>query len=84
MNPFPSRGLVSSLYRLTPPDAYPSEWERERRLKVAVQRLVYEHGQPTVVRRVQEHPVRVEQEVTRGLILDRAWASRERQRAGTF
>lgn len=83
-DPFPSRGLVSSLYRLAPPDAYPTDWERERRLKVAVQRLVTAHGQPTVVQRVREYPVREEQEGMRGWIVLTAWAAKDRERSGTM
>lgn len=82
---FPSRGLVSSIYRLGPSDdGYMTDWEKERRLKVMVQRLVSQHGQAPVVERVRAGRIGKDQEAMRGWIVLTAQAAAERQRSGSF
>ena len=76
--------LVSSLYRMTASDAYPNKDEAERRLKILIQRLVSQHGQAEVLRRIQEYPVPKDMETMKSWIVLTVWASRDRQRAGTF
>lgn len=76
--------LVSSLYRLIPSEAWPNKDEAERRLKVLVQRLVSTYGQAEVIRRIQDYPVTKEQEGMRSWIMLTVWASKDRQRGGTF
>ena len=50
-------GLVSGLYRLAPSDGYIDDHERERRVKVAVRRLLGAHGQDAMLTRIDVHLV---------------------------
>lgn len=61
----PSR-MVSSIYRLSPPEhGYASKEEQERRLKLKVRRLVAEWGVETVVRMIRKHEVHTPEDENR-------------------
>jgi hypothetical protein len=78
-------GLVSALYRQVASDGYVSKEESERRLKLAIRRLVNQYGKDEVVRRIRAYAVTNEQDETRKawLVLE-AWSVPDRHRSGTL
>lgn len=77
--------LVSGLYRLAVADGWVNKEETERRVKVAVRRLVGIHGKERVVDRIRAFPVvSKDDEVRKAWLVLEAWAAPERSRAGTI
>jgi hypothetical protein len=70
--------MVSRLYSMATSDVFWTREERERRLRVAVQRLVAKHGQDDVLRRVRGFPVAKDQAGMRETVVLAAWRCRDR------
>ena len=75
--------LTSAIYRMAPSDSYISKDEAELRLRAKVRRLVEEHGQAEVLRRIRAWP-----EAGREVEERKAWLvltvyAAERRRAGS-
>ena len=75
--------LVSNLYSMAPVDGYISREEAERRLKAKVRRLVEQHGQAEVLRRIRAWPAAAREVEERKAWLVLTVYAAERRRAGS-
>lgn len=76
--------LVSPIYRQIPsPSYHPNPDEAERRLRVAMRRLIALYGADEVIRRIRAYPVKAREKGTQGWLVLTADAERNRQQDGT-
>lgn len=76
--------LVSPIYRQIPRPSYQSNPdEAERRLRVAMRRLIAAYGAEEVIRRIRAYPVKADQKGTQGWLVLTAEAERNRHHGGT-
>ena len=75
--------LVSMLYRMTPSDGYITKDEAELRLRAKIRRLVEQHGQAEVLRRIRAWPAAGREVEERKAWLVLTVYAAERRRAGS-
>ena len=75
--------LTSSIYRMAPSDSYITKDEAELRLRAKVRRLVEQHGQAEVLRRIRSWPAEGREVEERKAWLVLTVYAAERRGAGT-
>lgn len=81
MDRYPSRGMVSGMYRLEANPEYASKEETSRRIKLKLRRLVAQYGSDEVVRRLRQATVDSQSEAMRAwLVLEAMGLEEVRQR----